>query len=581
MQDEALRRICVLYSRFLALSQSDCVLVFVTQFLQCIQCSDKECKWIGCLISFWPELDRLTAAQLEKLELTQYIPPVARDPQRIIFSRVGIDPLIAMLRHEIVKLFIIKAPNLLVHYIRSARAYPFFFVEQLGWILASWEDINLKLFIMADFVRDVTEIGLMLQQAQLSPEVATARNISFLFLFKLLHSACFDLPVFVDGFFPYLFESPISTFILIMIRDICAAVNGRNCLAAIRFFKLSLLQCALRAGDDRYGFLALGICQLICYLRNRNEALLPSFCILFNPLMACLPVFPSFLFFSNVLDLISLFPFSSISSGHLDTIFTFVKPNFVQNLSVFYHLFRLIAGTEKWDFRVPCIIHRPVFLQLLFACYGESPFMHTILEILPNWTHASLINSVRCHEGDVDLFLLEILSADSETVSLFHNGLTIVMTVSFDDQESLVIPLLVSIASYSSSYSIAAKFVDAASKGNLRVLRVLARIVSSLRIISRPVFEMRPISPNPVITGLHGRHFGDSFTLSFWFRIDALACEFIPAELTLVSVTARKNMPSLSLFHKDLSRPSFPSELRVALLWHSSALIPAYGTFAF
>jgi hypothetical protein len=159
------------------------------------------------------------------------------------------------------------------------------------------------------------------------------------------------------------------------------------------------------------------------------------------------------------------------------------------------------------------LIERPRFFPLFLACYGHSPFMVTVFEtvkrvsnflrsapsdsfFLPNF----LQNLIQCHEGEFDLLLLAVLTADSPIHSNFR--------VSASLSTSFFPPLLCCLFSSTLLLSaVAYSQTRYAFRWSPPALEVFSKLQTIATDSPRQVFALRSFHCFLLVIGFVGSHF--------------------------------------------------------------------------
>jgi hypothetical protein len=464
----------------------------------------------------------------------------------IVFYKGTLHPVMAALRVGIIDLFISKDPALLNDYLMMSADKPMLFVERLGWVLARLPRSRIMLFQCQNLIEKIFEISKMVRELPWSDEIAIARNICFLFLFELAKLPLFDWPHFVRGFFVYIFEPEVSERILCVIQSVCAKSVALNCRAAVGYFRKALAECN-NAGNAAEADLAAGISETAVRIMQLNMQVHSQFERLFSNIMGCFRVFHSRRLLLAVLNFMSLATIKELKAADIRSISRLVKSEFRDDRTVYRRILLLLSLSDRHSMGGVFLIERPALLPLILACYGSSAVIEDILALIKTLTDASAYNLRQCHSGDLDLIFIDFLSTGLESAAIQYCGFPIDLTISVELQERAVVPLFTAMASYISSYSIAAKFVELLMYGNPVVTRIFANVLEATAKLPSQISPCCLGSMGYSLSGLEGRDLSKTFSISLSFRLDLLLVRRDNASVDLLKITNTTGTRSLAI----------------------------------
>jgi hypothetical protein len=192
------------------------------------------------------------------------------------------------------------------------------------------------------------------------------------------------------------------------------------------------------------------------------------------------------------------------------------------------------------------VIERPSFFQLLLACYGISPFFMIILRSVVHLTESSMYNLKQCDYGDLDFVFIEFLAKEAESAEISSHGLNIQLVIDFKTQREIVIPLSVAMASTHSSYSLTSRLLDYCFQKSNRILRLLGIILSKCSSFPCDIWPIFAFSHNSPIQGLQSHHLNQTFSLTFWYRVDSSICQAASVSLDIIRFFDHKQTLTIS-----------------------------------
>jgi hypothetical protein len=130
--------------------------------------------------------------------------------------------------------------------------------------------------------------------------------------------------------------------------------------------------------------------------------------------------------------------------------------------AVLVNIMNLCASTSSIGTNTLFLIKQPMAIPIAFAAFGESDELVNLTQHFINLCEFSPSNCIECHKSGIDCILLEFIRnftcKGSKTVSF--RGFVFELRFTRQQIDSLVLPLLMLIASVASNNAVAQGFIN-------------------------------------------------------------------------------------------------------------------------
>jgi len=459
-------------------------------------------------------------------------------PEMTIFDN-SIDKKLDFLRNHVFLLLSHGAPSLMGEFLIDSQSHPLLFVEHACRFLYS-SNSSQRVFTTYPSLQAIGNVIKQLRYLYSTTQnhcITLALHAIFSFVFYLFSDAeaeseCFYCRDFLFEFLSYVFDSSLRSKILMYFRDYLIRKQSQIGLDTISAIIIELLtENQIHLDDKRSHIAFFDICDVLLDIMIHNPMITPYFVSLLNNILS----FSMRCSSSNTL--LNSLKFVSILSKNLDYFELDAKQTF-ELVQVIYHtegitpsqstyitLLNICASSSSilpsslFLIRVPSII--PVFI----ASFGQSQLITSILLQFLNLCKFSKANCHACHRGGLDSLLIGVLKANTiEGPRIIkYRGFEFVLSISDEEIESVVIPLLSIICQEKSSSGIAFRFIglvlnETDTNISSRNCRVLNSILSYARM--KPCFVLGTNEPFIINHDFSPNVINRVFTFCFWIKVD-------------------------------------------------------------
>ncbi|KAK8870341.1 hypothetical protein M9Y10_008222 [Tritrichomonas musculus] len=476
------------------------------------------------------------------------------NPNNVIFNEGGLDPIINYLRNEIVQILADKDPHILMEIMTKKNVY--LFVEFLGRLLSISSKLD-NFSTFKTFFADIIDVSTYLQAADLqhhNEKLSTIRSVIFSFTARLAKFSVFLEPEFARSFTHFIFESDITDQILLIFKlNFSLCKSGNKYLPLIERFSTILHICASRSvSNERYSILAFKITDMINSSLKHSKQTIELAYQLFDVIFQCFKVKPTSDFLLLVLSLLRI-----ISSWKEDFtlnvekimfISTFIKNNELFEKVWFLNILTLITNSyvppqSENALNQFYFIERPQFILFFLSCFGISPQFPQYLKVLSLNSQISPYNSRNCHDGCLDIVLLQFLAEGKEECNVTHRGISINLKIPTQAQKDYVFPLLISMFSSKTSYSVVSLLHKLCRMNDVNFLTLFESALAACTLRHSPYYL---ISSLPVINSSELSINSSKFSLTFWFKLDVQRIMRTRPAITFFSLSDKKSTLTLS-----------------------------------
>lgn len=385
--------------------------------------------------------------------------------------------------------------SMLIQYLKSVKDSPLMFTESLGRIL----DVTEHVFEIArdPLLSDVWNLSVTLQQMDLkhhSESIACARSTLFAFIFRVSVLDNFDMyssELSTMAYFRFLFEEDIQDYILIQFSK--SVRESTNTTHIVPFF-ITIFQLAKE--NPRFLKLSEKIITSVNAILEMNPTMAVFFESLLEPL---LPIVRRDNESMTRQLLAFLYPISrsracfELSHNVMEKLMLVTPPT-----RSFLELLTRLIGTKTSAFT----IEYHTFLPLLCSVYEESELLSDVIGLFSGLSDYSAHNRLELHRGEVDLFLIKLLSKEQSRVP-----------------RKRLLSLLIEICTSYCNFEVTTAFVEFLISSSCQEEHLLRRIISKC---SRFGFEKDSIGSLPPFYRdvLGDDCVLDNFVITFGLKMD-------------------------------------------------------------
>lgn len=548
------------FSTFLQKSHADCIDFFFSGLSHFLDSNQAECPSIFLLatIAIIRLLKHIETPIRRDLFMSLFITNDFFKSKETIFDENGLDVYSNLYRNHVISFLIDEDIEIILHNYFSQKQY-LFYVELIGRILALQREESLLKNCRQQFFNDVFELSLLLQSIYIdhihSYQIYEARSILFLLLLHMSSHPSFRDEECLEIFGHFLFETEVQNIALSLLKSNLCILEKREML--IEFIRLILSKCIDNNKDRRYfdlfSKILASLNEMVCSHHQISEI---AIC-LFDSLMRCFEAFPDREILIKMLRLISLNSYLLESFDLRNKDKRFIS-NFIQSNSIFDKevYSRFMSLLTNWPTFPPsiyedtdvCFIEKSKFIPIFCSSFCKSPYFLKFLEILSVSCQHSPFVAEKCHEGSLDYILLEYIRISTDHCIFEYDDMTFDLSFSTKFLKKVIRPLLITIFSTKTSYSIVFKLLQLCKSHNSLALSL---IQDSIAPCSRMIHPLYLISTHDSVTSgkTSSSHLnlGSHFSFSFWLKLDFLATSQLKPELSLFKVT--DNISTLQLIY--------------------------------
>lgn len=487
-------------------------------------------------------------------------------PNLHVFQDQPLNPLVNTLRMAVLDLINTMRPELLFELFGKIEKNTFVFTEHLLRVLLEPEKYPLRTFFNSEFERHFA-ISLWrlqrLNQTCASNVVKRARNAQLVFMYQLLENeeTCFLLlssSVICNQYMKLIFERGLTTTMIRMLRDALPKIPIKRKPLAIesiaRFFAATIDSCATRPNDELYKTLAVDVARELVVAVHHNSSLALSFENLLPSCLNFVEKCPDKSFLKSTLHLLVLLVSEKcrfeVSGWLLCALYRAIKavdhdePSKETEIALLNVLRRCICGLDK----PKCLIALPSCVPLLLAVFSMSQRLPAMLTFMKELCDYSDYNKRMCHDGDLDLLLLQFLCQGKEVAEMNYRGCSFLMKLARQDMLDIVIPLFAKITMVKSSSAISHYCINhVVEYSSMLFPELLEGILSQSHSFPWPTFALGSDTKQFTVTGLGPDDFAKDFTVHFKINLDNQCMGESNLNVRILSILDTKSNFSLFL----------------------------------
>lgn len=483
-----------------------------------------------------------------------------------VFQDQPLNPLVNTLRVTVLDLISNLYPELLFELFGKIEKSTFVFTEHLLRVLLEPEKYPLRTFFNSEFERHFAISLWRLQRLnQTSPSnvVKRARNAQLVFMYQLLENeeTCLlflSSSVICNQYMKLIFERGLTTTMIRMLRDALPKIPSKRKPLAIesiaRFFAATIDSCATRPNDELYKTLAVDVARELVVAIHHNSSLALSFENLLPSCLNFVEKCPDKSFLKSTLHLLVLLVSEKcrfeVSGWLLCALYRAIKavdhdePSKETERALLNVLRRCICGLDK----PKCLIAVPSCVPLLLAVFSMSQRLPSMLTFMKELCNFSDYNKRMCHDGDLDLLLLQFLCQGQEVAEMNYRGCSFLMKLGRQDMLDIVIPLFAQITMVKSSSAISHYCIShVVEYSSMLFPELLEGILSQSNSFPWPTFALGSDKKQFTVTGLGPDDFAKDFTIHFKINIDNQCMGESNLNVRILSILDSKSNFSLFL----------------------------------
>ena len=473
----------------------------------------------------------------------------AFQPGVTVYNRCDNFDLVNFYRKNVLHIFSIHSPNLVSKLLIFNEPHPFLFADIIGRIQIKLSHFDLNTLIDETTLSTVIKVTTMLNDLynngveKLASQQAMAGI--FIYLFAILENKdtaakCFVSPVFASGFLSRVLEPSMQKPIVTSMHTFLTEYTDDNTsalLPLVEFICGILGVCRTLPKEERFAGIVIDSLSCVNDSIIHNSSLASIFAPILVPATNFLTEQPSAKLLGEVLYLCSLLvsdsskkPFNvTQEEAVLLSAATRASEGDVLSEATISGLLNIVSSSRAATTKAMFIIKQPIMINVLFSALKNEQQFKEIVELFNQLCHHSLHNCRACHEGELDLLLLEMIRHFGEDFE-FRN-MTFSCRVSPETINSLVLPTATFIASFICSPQIAMEFISIIKPMPDRSFSDFAEstmnaIGSSLGLASQYPKTVTPLGESGTyveITGVKASHLNSGFTVQFWLQVDCPA----------------------------------------------------------
>lgn len=461
------------------------------------------------------------------------------DPAIHIFNDEKFDVYINTLRNSFLEMVINIDPELILNILFMNENNVCLFTEFLIRILEKRNELNLSVLNNDKFHQILVFNGCRLQELNKtnnSKVIQKTRNSYFVFLSEyaldpLTSYFAFSSPKFVNNFFRYIYELPLSSSIIITFKTVLFNLDKDpkklNFNHIIKLLYNIVLSCNKNNNDILYQDLCINLsANIVLALKHK-----PQYSLLFEPIVEPLLDFVLSQMnsdvFSNVLDLYLLISTQKNNFDLNDIMFQKLYKCIKEiygdepSLCIESTLFNLMSESINSNSNSLFLIKAPSILPLILASFGKSQRLPIILTKIQNLCKYSDFNIRKCHDGELDLILSHLLCSNSEEINVSYKDCTFPVKNSKKTLKKIIIPLLATIIiSKSNNVNVHCLIDYLVKKPTHKLCKFLDVVISKCQIIPSTIFSLTYGEPFISVSGIDSSDLNNGFTIHFMMNLD-------------------------------------------------------------
>jgi hypothetical protein len=469
---------------------------------------------------------------LETLMPFVFLSPVFHSRSHI-FDSQALDRLVNSLRALMFAVVIRQSKEFFFSALQMLTVAPILFAESLVRFLAFPLVFPPNLFANGIFLKQLFAVSVCLQTVNrrtADPLVFKARTVLFTFTAMLLRDSqtaplCLSSPVFVSGFFRFVYEKPLCETILILLRNALVSLPiGTDLSNLVEFLGRICNSCTAHANDPDYELLATRLASTVVDVVAHSPALSSAFHRFVLPMVRVLDRFPR----PPLLDMLFAL-LAYITAGTragdvpVEKVLSVIRkvdreyPSRKAECS----LLGLLSGCATASVGAPFLIKVPSAIPLILAVFGRSPRLEDIVRFFFILCKFSDHNRRMCNDGDLDLILLQFALADQEAALINYHGESFPFQLPMAEFISLFWPIFADISMLKSSSAISHVILKhLISKADFSFAKALDLILFNSQALPLRVFTLGSLPTAFEVKGLFGPDLNTGFTVHFKAQLD-------------------------------------------------------------
>jgi len=593
--DPNLYGVIVQLSTILEKADTLCIDRFFSSFGRIIMAlSDQEKVFdcISCFLFFLTALSNMVSiTPIQDVLMSSII----FDASSTIFSQNGISSQLNSLRHYVLTMFYLNAPSYLSDLISASALYPFMVAEIVSRIMNHQVSINPRVFTTEPSVRSFSIVIRSLQlyrtQGIIGSDIAFHSSLWFLFFILQDFSAaqdCFSINEFVEMFLSLTYETGLSLSVLLTLRSFLIISPPYNLVSLSQILNIMYDSFPKAETKDLANKLAVDIanCLLDSISHNSKIAFVLGDtldCILGYSLLcpdsAILLVLLKF--FSLVSQTFPTYPLTTFRIKGLIDLVQKIEGKEPQN-GIYLALLNIIAGSISNTKDTLFIIKYPIFIPIILGCFGESSIINEILEYFLSLCRFSPSNSIALHYSGIDSILLDYIhSCFSGNRIVMYRGCSIVLQMSHECINEIVIPLLGMITQEVSNNSIALQYINLIRNNPTSQIGslMLNNHLSDMSYRMKDSFAPCQLTPFCSLTAISPSFFNRMFSFCMWMKIDQPISLINGSLIHIMKITSSDG----SFFEFYLHRAAFYFKFESQTVKHNIRMVnaPAINKWVF
>ncbi|OHS97660.1 hypothetical protein TRFO_36112 [Tritrichomonas foetus] len=518
-------------------------------------------------------------------------------PEHNIYSKHGLDRMINYLRNRVFILVGDSSPSSLSLFFEKADGYPFLFTEHLMRILARpWliESIsnnkNALLIIQTTLkLRFIETNQLNFSNSSENYDIKRARNDNFLFVFQYCKDPqLFQYDNFSRGFFWFIFEDNLTEYIIFFLQvTITNLSTNYEISSLVNIIDRIYHQIVLFYKDKNFQRLSILLTAALSESLVQNIHILPYFEKILPLILETLEIFPCKESLDSCFRIIESWNqmdkdkmFDSNHFRILSTVIKIIEPNNLST-STYRHLFNLLSLSSNTTDFSHFHIKKPSALSLLLSVFSQYEKSIEFIQYLSSLCDYSEFNIRACHDGDIDLILLDFINSKKETTEIKYRGVSFILHFTYEEIKDLILPFLLRIFVYKSNNGICEKLASIIGQKidriSILVCSCLSDVISKIQSLPKPKFSIGTFSPNVSFRNVPSKMFSTTFVIKYDINFDAVTILISNTSLHIFSVVDKENDIKLRILTDHMSLYLYTSYKNTEKLVLLIRVLPSSG----
>ena len=317
-----------------------------------------------------------------------------------------------------------------------------------------------------------------------------------------------------------LYERPLRALFLKTLTDVWTRNPPNGSSMVIQYLLGIFASFGTRNGDERYLQLMGDLLLVMTSVLSLNPQMLDVFVDFYEIVCGCLPVLVTGTVARYGLKMIiefftSLTPRKVLSKPVIESLYASIVAVDSDEPSeeISGMVLRLLTGDTS-PARETLHIRQPQAVSLYLKIHQRSTKLSTAIESLDLICRFSMENTMLCHEGELDLQLLDVIEEHKQ-----------------DDRGDIIDPslnLLMRIASHISSTQVLLKYIELfcpihckfVSRWHRRFVQTLTNIVISRNRVPKGSIPIKKNAPHILVSGINSTKLTQGFSVIMWLYMD-------------------------------------------------------------